>query len=224
MVVEQPKKIAINLLSGFLLSLLGTIPLGFINLVALQIFTNNGELDALYFACGVILVELVVIKLTMSGAQYLLSKQKTRVYIELFSFLFILGFAIAGFLSNHNGKSDLDTDFAVASVHPFFYGIFLGCLNPIQIPFWAGWNIYMINRKRLIPKKPFYYFYMFGTAFGTLIGMIVFVLSARYMLNQSKDYLQNASGKIIPWIFLTLAVWQGAQMIYHYNKNRKSIK
>jgi len=224
MIVDQTKKTLINFIAGFLLSILGTIPLGFLNLVALQIFSNKGKWEAILFALGVIFVELIVIRLTMSGAKYLIAKQKYRIYIDLFTFLFISGFALAGFLANKNGKTDLDSDFAVAAVHPLLYGIILGCLNPLQIPFWAGWNVYMINHKNLIPEKPFYYFYMIGTAIGTFAGMCIFVLTAKYMIEKNQNALQNTGGKLISWVFLILALWQGSQLIYHWIGDRQKKK
>jgi threonine/homoserine/homoserine lactone efflux protein len=164
-----------NFISGFIVSLIGTLPLGVLNLFALQIKMSQSVLSLFLFIMGVITYEMAVIRLMLYSAKWLLSKTKLLFYLEIFTLLFLLICAISNLKNNHQtGFNEFST-----SINPYLFGILMSFLNPMQFPFWAGWNLYLIQNHKLNTSKST--IFILGAGLGTTLGMLIFVLSAQYL-------------------------------------------
>ncbi len=51
---------------GMLVSFVGSLPLGTLNIAAMQIAINNGVVPALEFAVGMLLAEIVYVRLSLA--------------------------------------------------------------------------------------------------------------------------------------------------------------
>jgi len=83
-----------NLLSGFLISAIGSLPLGYLNAVGLSIYVQNGFLSLCYFIFGIIFIEWIFIYFTLILSNKLIENKKLNSYIEIgfVVFLFVLAF------------------------------------------------------------------------------------------------------------------------------------
>lgn len=204
---------------GFLVSFVGSIPLGYLNLIGYQIFASGGLKNTLFYLFGVVIVEGLVIYLTLKFATILTSKKKWMKYIDLFSIVFLIFLAGTFFIkTNHNDASSFYILHA-----PFYTGLILSSLNFVQIPFWIGWNLYLVNNNYISSEKPDNYFYINGTIFGTFCGMLGLILGLHYFSTSNSFVNQNFIAKAIPIVFLGLAVFQIIQFYRKYY-NAKSEK
>jgi hypothetical protein len=200
-----------NIAVGFLVSFIGSIPLGYLNVVGFEIYNKAGLLPTVYYLLGVICIEFFVIYLTLVFAHKLAANEKLTKYIEGFSVLFMFILAVVFYFSS-NSKSYSSTTFKYS---PFVLGIVLSCLNFVQVPFWTGWNLYLLNGKYIEVSKSGKYFYVFGTIAGTFFGMLTLVLLLYYFASNvefSSKYLMQL---IIPLVFLGFGAFQG---IKYYRK------
>ena len=78
-----------NIFVGFLVSFLGSIPLGYLNVVGFEIYQRVGLLSTLYYLGGVILIEFVVILSTLLFAKKLMENKRLLKFIEGFSVFFM---------------------------------------------------------------------------------------------------------------------------------------
>ncbi len=65
-----------NIAVGFLVSFLGSIPLGYLNVVGFQLYQKKGLTETVLYLLGVILIEAVVIYLTLIFANQLAQNKK----------------------------------------------------------------------------------------------------------------------------------------------------
>ncbi|MBC7523501.1 MAG: hypothetical protein H7239_03580 [Flavobacterium sp.] len=101
------------------------------------------------------------------------------------------------------------------SYSTFFIGIILSILNFIQIPFWIGWNIYLVNEKYIDVDNSLKFIYIIGTLFGTFFGMLSFVLFLNFVdanIDNSKFPISN----FIPLLFLGMALFQMFKFLKKY--------
>ncbi len=213
------RKIGLNVASGFIVSLIGTLPLGYLNLLALQFYITQNLLSAVFFALGVITIEVIAVRLTLLGALWLLSHKKLMFYLELFSIAFMLAFAVY-FFAAKPGALDVNSIKANNAIHPFLIGLIANALNFMQYPFWAGWNLYLVNNTKLTPQKPYYYWYLLSTMVGTFIGMMVFILVANYLFTRSGNTIWASLNIIFASLFLALALFQSYKL---YKKHRAAV-
>ncbi len=190
---------------GFLVSFLGSIPLGYLNVIGFQVFQKSGMLPTVLFVLGVICVESVVIYFTVLFVKKLAANIKLTKYIKGFSVLFMFVLA-AVFYFGSNSKTNYATSFHYA---PFVLGIVSSCLNFIQIPFWTGWNLYLLNENYIEVTKSRIYFYVIGTNIGTFCGMMTLILALHYFTSNVDFISKYLMNYIIPSIFLGIGVVQG---------------
>lgn len=209
-----------NIGVGFLVSFIGSIPLGYLNVIGFQIYEKSGLQPTIHYLLGVICIEFLVIYFTLIFAEKLAENKRLTKYIEGFSVLFMFILA-AVFYFGSNSKTDYTSSF---NYSPFVLGMVLSCLNFIQIPFWTGWNLYLLNGKYIEISNTRKYAYVVGTVIGTFFGMLTLVLSLHYFAT-NVDFVANYLMKvIIPSVFLILGIFQGIKFYRkHFITSNKNI-
>jgi threonine/homoserine/homoserine lactone efflux protein len=156
-----------NILVGFLVSFIGSIPLGYLNIVGYEVFQQFGLNETIWYLLGVISIECVVIYLTLIFANQLMNNKKLIRFIEGFSvvFMFLLAFIFYSSATKETAQTSVLEKYIDYS--PYVVGVILSCLNFIQIPFWTGWNLYLLNGNYIEISKARKYFYVIGTVIGT---------------------------------------------------------
>ena len=193
-----------NIVVGFLVSFIGSIPLGYLNVVGFNIYNASGIQPTILYLLGVICIEFFVIYFTLVFANKLAKNEKLTKYIQGFSvvFMFILA---AVFYFGSNSKTGFFTSFHYM---PFVLGIVLSCLNFVQIPFWTGWNLYLLNGNYIEVSNARKYLYVFGTVAGTFFGMLTLILSLHYFATNVDFLSKYLMQIIIPLVFLGLGIFQ----------------
>ena len=204
-----------NIGVGFLISFIGSIPLGYLNVVGFDIYSQKGLTATIYYLLGVVMIEFFVIYFTLIFAKKLADNKKLTKYIEGFSVLFMLVLA-AVFYFSANSESTNRTVFSNVSQNFFFTGLFFSSLNFIQIPFWTGWNLYLLNGHLIEVSKSRKYFYVFGTIAGTFGGMMVLILSLNYFASNVDFLSRYLTTVIIPLVFFGLGILQAFKFYKKY--------
>jgi len=207
-------KIFKNILTGFVISFFGAFPLGYLNLFGLNIYSTDGFASLVYLLLGIVTVEMIIVALTLKGTLWLLSQKKLVLLMEILSIGFLLAFA-AYFFFHKNPTSAIGTDKSI-SAHPYLLGLTLSALNFFQIPFWAGWNLVVIETKRIATENILPYLYVLGTAIGTLAGMTAFVFGFDLIINKTTSGTQWMD-TLLPLIFLVIACIQIYKFMIKYS-------
>ncbi|MBC7439199.1 MAG: hypothetical protein H7250_04360, partial [Flavobacterium sp.] len=194
-----------NLIVGFGVSFVGSIPLGYLNIIGFEIYSKSGIYSLIPYLVGVVCVEVLVIYFTLIFAKKILENKKILKWIEIFSIVFLLVLACTFFLKNENNSGNVLVKYIAYS--PFFIGIILSSLNFIQIPFWIGWNLYLVNEKYIYLDNKLKFIYITGTLLGTFFGMLTFVLFLNYV-NANIDNNKFSISDFIPLLFLGMALFQ----------------
>ena len=205
-----------NIVVGFLASFVGSIPLGYLNVVGFEIYSKRGLLTTVCFLLGVILIEFFVIFFTLIFANKLAANKKLTKYIEGFSivFMFILAFIFYFSASKNTNTGNEFSNFGYWGT--FTAGLVLSCLNFIQIPFWTGWNLYLLNGKYIEVSKARKYFFVFGTVVGTFCGMLTLILSLHYFATNVDFLSKYLMQIIIPLVFVGLGIFQAIKFYRKY--------
>jgi len=194
-----------NIVVGFLVSFIGSIPLGYLNVVGFQLYETLGLSPTVLYLLGVIIIEFFVIYFTLIFAKRLAANQRLNKYIEGFSMIFMFLLAYV-FYSSANDKSDFSTSYNCA---PFVLGIVLSGLNFIQIPFWTGWNLWLLNGEYIEISGTRKYVFVLGTIAGTFCGMLALILALHYFASNVDFLAKYLMQIIIPLVFIGLGIWQG---------------
>ena len=197
-----------NSIVGFLVSFIGSIPLGYLNIIGFEISAKLGMKSLVFYLLGVISVEIVVIYFTLLFAKKLVANQKLMKAIDVFGILFLLLLAYS-FYSHANQTIESKANLEVyLKYSPFLAGFFLNCLNFLQLPFWTGWNLYLMNGNYISIEKKGKYYYIFGTVLGTFSGMLTLILVLQTLSENTAGFSKYIMPIVIPFFFVVLAFLQ----------------
>ncbi len=208
-----------NIIVGFLVSFVGSIPLGYLNIIGYEIYIKKGLSATFQYLIGVIIIEGFVIYAALIFTSFLTQNSNWIKRIEIFTIIFLLILGLSFFINDtYSNKNDSSVYTGYSS---FLTGVILNCLNFIQIPFWTGWNLYLINNQYITTKSSEKFFYIIGTLLGTFFGMLGLILGLHYFSKNNSYLNEGLILKIIPLIFFFLAL---IQIIKFYKKYYNTIK
>ena len=207
-----------NIFIGFLVSFIGSIPLGYLNVVGYDVFKKFGINETVFYLLGVISIEFFVIYFTLLFANQLIANQKLLKFIEGFSVIFMFVLAFIFYTSASSETTNPSVLERYVKYSPFVVGLILSSLNFIQVPFWTSWNLYLLNGNFIEISKSRKYFYVFGTVFGTFSGMLVLIFSLNYLTSEFEFFKLFLFQYIIPIVFVTLGIFQGFKFYKKYCK------
>ncbi|WP_291150529.1 hypothetical protein [Flavobacterium sp. UBA7680] len=208
-----------NTLVGFLVSFLGSIPLGYLNLVGLEIYTKSGLHDLVFFLFGVIVVETFVIYFTLLFAKQLMNNKKLMKIIDFFAvgFMFVLAFAFYFNFNQETKSNGILQNYLIYS--PFVIGIILNCFNFLQLPFWASWNLYLLNGKYITIERKLKYYYIAGTLIGVFLGMFSLIVILQTFFQKTNQFSKYIMPVFIPVFFIILGSIQVFKVYKKYFKS-----
>ena len=198
---------------GLLVSFLGSLPLGTLNVAAMQIGIQESVKDALLFSLGSLLVEMIYVRISLVGIDWIRKQNKIMKAMEWITLVIILALATGSFIAAANGENSKNV-ILLNNMHRFILGMMMCAINPVQIPFWFGWSAVLFSKKILKPINSHYNLYIVGIGLGTLAGNCVFIFGGK-LLVQKIDNSQQYINWAIGGIFTITALIQLVKMLMH---------
>ena len=189
--------------TGLLVSFLGSLPLGTLNIAAMQIGISSGALMALYFSFGSLLAEMVYVRASLVAMDWIRKQQRILKALEWVTFFIVLALAAASFYAALQPGTK-QNPILTSTLHPFLLGLVMSALNPVQIPFWFGWSTVLFSKKILLPRRDHYNTYILGIGLGTLLGNCVFIFGGQ-LIAERISHNQNILNWVIGGIFALTA-------------------
>ena len=205
-----------NIAFGFLVSFLGSIPLGYLNVIGFELYRYSGIDSLIPFLFGVITIEGLVIYGTLVFADRLMRKKMLLKYIEAFSVLFMFVLAFTFYSSAQHPQAQQKILEKYLKYSPYVMGVLLSAFNFIQLPFWIGWNLYMLNGRYIDIKNGQQFTYLAGTLLGTFAGMMALILLLAQLTAQTEFLTKYVMLYVIPAVFVALGIFQGIKFWRKY--------
>jgi threonine/homoserine/homoserine lactone efflux protein len=195
-----------------LISFLGSLPLGTLNIAAMQISITDGYTQAILFSLGSLLVEMVYVRLSLVGMDWIRKQERIFRILEWVTLAIILALAISSFYAALHPKTE--KNIILSSTLPrFILGVVMSAVSPVQIPFWFGWSTVLFTKKVLLPRNDHYNTYIFGIGFGTMFGNCVFIFGGQLIAAKLSSN-QNILSWVIGGIFGITALIQLWRMLF----------
>lgn len=208
-----------NICVGFVVSFIGSIPLGYLNFAGLEIYSRSGLYNLVLFLFGVIFVETFVIYFTLLFARQLVNNKKLMKIIDFFAagFMFVLAWL---FYSKSNQTTPANNHISqILMYSPFVIGVILNCFNFLQLPFWTSWNLYLINGKYIATEKQLKYYYIAGTLIGIFLGMLSLIVTLQTIFQKTNQFSKYVMPVFIPFFFILLGSIQVFKVYKKYFKS-----
>lgn len=202
-----------------LISFLGSLPLGTLNIAAMQISVNDGILSALQFSLGSLFAEMIYVRLSLVAMDWIRKKEFFFKILEWVTLVIVILLAVSSFHAAFSPSND-QSIFLDSPLPKIVLGFMMSAVSPGQIPFWFGWSTVLLSKKILLPVNSHYNFYILGIGIGTLIGNCVFIFGGRLVA----DKLENSHkiiNLVIGGIFIVTALIQIWKMMQKKSASHK---
>jgi threonine/homoserine/homoserine lactone efflux protein len=199
---------------GLMISFLGSLPLGTLNIAAMQIGIQESITDAMYFSIGSLLVEMIYVRISLVGIDWVRKQAKLMKAMEWITLGIIIALAVGSFIAAAKDGGDTKNVLLNNNMHRFLLGMLMCAINPVQIPFWFGWSTVLFTKKILEPKQNQYNSYILGIGVGTLLGNAVFIFGGKWMVQRIANSQQYLNW-IIGGIFAITALIQLIKILRH---------
>lgn len=204
-----------------MVSFLGSLPLGTLNVLAMKISVEEGFKNAMYFSFGSLLTEMIYVRISLVGINWIRKQKKIFKWLEWITFFIVVALAVGSFMTalkhNHSGQP---VENNLPDINRFLLGITLSAVSPMQITFWFGWSTVLFTKKVLMPKNSFYNLYIVGIGLGTLFGNCVFIFGGKYIV-EKLNANQNMLNWVLGAIFTLTAIVQLIKILFHKDAAEK---
>jgi threonine/homoserine/homoserine lactone efflux protein len=201
-----------------LVSFLGSLPLGTLNIAAMQIAITDGVAAAMFFSMGSLLVEVIYVRLSLVAMDWVRRQEKLLKALEWVTLVIVLALAASSFYAAMNPS--VNENVILSSTLPrWLLGIVMSAVNPVQIPFWFGWSTILFTKNILQPRRDHYNVYILGIGLGTFAGNCIFIFGGLMIANRINNN-QHVLNWVIGGIFALTAVIQ----IWRMMRKKKKVE
>jgi threonine/homoserine/homoserine lactone efflux protein len=204
---------------GMIVSFLGSLPLGTLNVAAMQISVQESIKNAIYFSLGSLLTEMLYVRISLVGINWIRRRKVLFKWMEWIALAIVVALAAGSFIAamhEHHAKNVMLDN----NMNRFLLGLLLSAISPMQVPFWFGWSTVLFSKNILQPKSSFYNFYIVGIGLGTLMGNCVFIFGGKYIV-QKLNANQSLLNWVIGGIFAATAVIMLIKILMHKGASEK---
>lgn len=159
-----------TLLVAFVVSYLGSIPPGTINVSVMQLAIQKRRRAAIFLAFAASAVEFVYAGFTVQFHILLTANPTLSTYFKIITSIALIGLGLWNIFSKPKSDSVLFKE--VKGRHGFMKGVLLGILNPMTIPFWLAITTYLENDGLVSVTGFCFWLYLIGLTAGTFCLLI----------------------------------------------------
>ena len=193
---------------GVIANFIGYVPPGNINLTLVQITINRGLKQAVMFIISFSCVEFFFTYFIMHAAKWLSGQVKLDTIID---WVMVVLFTVLGTITWINRNKPPETHYS--DQESIKYGILLGFLNPVQIPFWMITGTYLITHEWILAGNFALVIFSLGAAAGAFLALFLYAKFAEYI--QIKFALSTRVIDIsIAMLFFSFAAYHIVKQVY----------
>jgi len=190
-----------------LVSFLGSLPLGTLNVAAMQISVTDGVTAAMLFSFGSLTAEIVYVRLSLVAMDWVRKQEKLFKILEWVTVVIVVALAFSSFYAALHPSETKNAILSRSTLPKFILGLVMSAVNPVQIPFWFGWSTILFTKKILLPQQDHYNIYIIGIGLGTFAGNCVFIFGGQLIASKISNN-QHILNWVIGSIFAITAIVQ----------------
>ena len=194
---------------AFILSAIGTIPIGLITLTIAQKTIEKGKSAGWQVSMGATIMEFIYTLIALYGLEALSLETSWKRYMQIGTFFLFLILGIY-YLNKSPSESKKNISSSKHRIH-FIQGIGVGMMNMLIVPFWLVVGLWLESNGLLFENVTYILWFSIGAALGALLIFGVYVEGSIFFLNKRQKISEYAD-KVIGGLFLLLASVQLIQL------------
>lgn len=195
------------LLTGLLVSFIGSLPLGTLNVAAMQISIAEGVEAAVQFSMGSLLAEIIYVRISLVAMEWVRKQTRLLLFFDWITFALLLILSFSSLYASFHPTVHHSNPILNSVLPKVVLGFLMSAINPVQIPFWFGWSTVLLTKGFLSPQPAQYNFYIIGIGIGTFLGNCIFIYGGQVVASTIANQ-QGLVSLVVGVVFLFSAGWQ----------------
>jgi len=201
---------------GFLISFLGQLPLGNMNLTATQLSVQENFRNAWKYGLGIVLVEVIYLRLALTGMDWVVEHKQLFMIMGWLTVIVFIALGVLAFIIARKQTSAKKGLLLNNKMNRFLLGVVVSAINPAQVPFWFLWSTQLLNSKVLSPTNAQFNLFTAGAGLGSLAGLALYIHGGKWLITKLKT--SNRGLNIFMGIVFVLAgLFQLYNMLFKKN-------
>ena len=171
---------------GSLISFLGQLPLGNMNLTATQLSVQENHNQAWKFGAGIVIVEIIYLRLALTGMDWVVEHKVIFTIMGWLTVILFIALGILAFIIARRQTSAKKGLLINNRMNRFLLGMVVSGLNPAQVPFWFLWSTQLLDSKVLLPTTAQFNIFTVGAGLGSLAGLAVYIHGGKWLITKLK--------------------------------------
>ena len=160
-----------TLILAFIVSYIGSIPPGTINISVMQLAIRKKHQAAIFFALAAAIVELIYAGITVQFQILLTSNNSISDYLRIITSIALIGWGCGNIFSKSVARS-IKVDTKLTGLHGFLRGMMISLFNPMTIPFWLITTTYLEKEGLIEITSVGFWMYLTGLSTGTFCFLL----------------------------------------------------
>ena len=191
---------------GFMLGFMGYLPPGNINLTVVQLALHDSKNRLWAFIIFATVMEFLYCLGCLTGLDLLLRQPHLLIVLQ-WAAVFL--FALLGLLSFFHNE---DTS-KIQALSGFGRGVVTAALNPLQVPFWLIWGVYLTENKWIDGNLLSTIIFALVTSIGTTCILWIYAVGGKKLVETMK-LERKLLERMIGILFIVLAFWQLFKLLH----------
>ena len=204
------------LLLGFIISFLGQLPLGNMNLTATQLSVQESYRNAWKYGLGIVIIEIIYLRLALSGMDWVVEHKQLFAIMGWLTVIVFITLGVLAFIMARKQTSAKKGLLLNNKMNRFLLGIVVSGINPAQIPFWFLWSTELLNSKVLMPTTGQFNLFTAGAGLGSLAGLAVYIHGGKWLITKLKTS-NRALNVFMGIVFILAGLFQLFNMLSKKN-------
>ena len=201
---------------GSLISFLGQLPLGNMNLTATQLSVQESFRNAWKYGLGIVLVEVIYLRLALTGMDWVVEHKQLFMIMGWLTVILFVALGVLAFVMARKQTSAKKGLLLNNKMNRFLLGVVVSGINPAQIPFWFLWSTQLLNSKVLSPTNAQFNLFTAGAGLGSLAGLALYIHGGKWLITKLKTS-NRALNIFMGIVFILAGLFQLYNMLFKKN-------
>lgn len=197
----------LHIIVGFLLSFIGSLPLGIINMTVVDTAIRKSLKAGIVLGAGAALIELIQSFIAIKFTHLFVENPAVDFWFNIVALVVFVSLGIYYFFFVKAEKPATEQEEGEKRMPPFFKGMLVSSLNVLVIPYWIFYGTYLSSNGWMNVELDFLISFCIGVMLGAFALFALYAKLGLYIINRA-EYLMNWVNKFIAIVFFGFAAYQ----------------
>jgi threonine/homoserine/homoserine lactone efflux protein len=192
---------------GFILSFIGSLPLGIINMTVAETTIKRGLKAGLMVAVGASIIELIQAFIALKFTWVFVENTTVQSVLDVIALVVFWGLGLYYFFIAKAVNPDEKTELKDSKMTGFLKGMSVSSVNVLVFPYWIFYGTYLTSNGWMRMENEFLYIFVFGVMMGTFILLCLYAKLGQ-MITMRAERMTIYVNKFIGIIFIGFGLYQ----------------